>query len=124
MERNEGERRILKRRMDFVPAVFMQVERVSKFIREMNQYNAKDIKKLERLIADLEADLKYHIQQKAKGRMGNLIQLNKRINGLDIFKSPDKYVDLLIKKKEQLIILSGFSGLIPDYVSGMATHER
>jgi hypothetical protein len=121
---DEREKSVLRRRIDFVPAIFLQNDRISKFIRDMNHYNAKDIKKLERLITDLEGDLKYHILKKAADKISKLEALNKKIRELDIFENPEKYIDLLLKKKEELIMLAGFAGLLPDYVSGMPTHER
>jgi len=130
IEEKYEDKKLLKRKMDFIPAIFIQKDRISQFIRDMDHYSFKDITKLKRMLADFEGDLKYHMTKKSvsndevKKLMAELKTLNDEINSLNIFDEPDKVVDKIIYKKEKLIMLAGYAGMMPDYVDGMPTHQR
>lgn len=131
----QGRERFLNKRIDFLAAVFFQVDRTSKFIMEMDHYKAKDIRKLKKLIDDLEADLKYHITTKMamqaneggklmERAMEALKKINAELEGKSFFNDPDGYMDLLTDKKAELINLAGLCGLVPQYQDGMPIYER
>lgn len=117
----------LSRKMDYLSALFYNKERVSKFLREMNHFNARDIIKLRQLIGDFQSDLAYYLRKKREeGRIDlkELEDIEEKIAKKDLFNDPEGYIDLLREKKAELIFLAGKSGLLPDYVKGMREHER
>lgn len=117
----------ITKRMDFHPTVFIQVDRISKFNREMNHYSAKDILKLESMIKDLESDLAFHIrmtQKEKKITLRKLGTLKARIRKIDLFEHPEKYVNLLLDLKAEIIYLAGMAEILPTYKEGMARETR
>jgi len=106
----------LNKRMDYLPVVFLQKERISKFIREMNHNNANDIKKLGRLMSDFEGDLKFYVK-KRQLNTADLDKLKAELKQMDMFKD-DGYVDKLIEIGGELVNIAGLVGLLPDYKEG------
>lgn len=119
----------ISKRMEFHPTFYLQVDRISKFVREMNQFSVRDIMKLETMIKDLESDLAFHIRitmkKKKDGiKMNKMGSINARLKKMDMFDYPKKYIELLLDKKAEIIYFAGMAEILPTYKDGMMKHER
>lgn len=112
----EDKKKRISKRIDYLPSVFFQKERISKFIKEMNHYSAKDIIKLRRMIYDYYGSLKYYIK-KQKIDVEDYESLRKELENLDVFKN-DNYIDKLIEMFSEATNIAGICGLLPDYRAG------
>ena len=115
MEDKKGRKTRISKRMDYLPSVFYQKERISIFILNMNHNNANDRKKLRRMIYDYYGGLRYYISKNRIDTSG-YDKLNDEIVELDIFD--DSYVDKLIQMSSEATNIAGLAGLLPDYKAG------
>ena len=113
----------ISKTMDYLPALFIQKDRISKFIRDMNHFSVRDIKKLEKLIDDFESDLAFYMGKLNDEEKKDLANVNAELGKLDVFDDPEIYVRKLIDKKRAIMSIIGTVGILPDYVAGMVRHR-
>ena len=115
MEDKKGRKTRISKRMDYLPSVFYQKERISIFILNMNHNNVNDRNKLRRMIYDYYGSFRYYVTKNNIDTSG-YSDMKEEIDEMDVFD--DEYVDKLIEMFSEATNIAGLAGLLPDYKAG------
>lgn len=114
----------LRKKVDFPSVVSMSIDRMNKWVREMDREVPEHLNRLYDMLSSIEDQLEYHADKSNAPSLKHLRKISTEIEKMDAFHDTDEFRKKLKRYRKFIIKVAGESKLLIDETDRADKYKR